>query len=95
MGGADGRRAFFGRAFEMLSTERRTLDKLATLRQRLANRRTNWVEQATTRLAREYDLIVLENLNIKGMTRRPEPKPDPEQDNQYLPNGAAAKAGLN
>ena len=46
-------------------------------------------------LVRSYDLIVHENLNTKGMTRRPAPKPDPEQDGHFLLNGAAAKAGLN
>ena len=30
-----------------------------------------------------------------NMTRRPEPRPDPDQPGAYLPNGAAAKAGLN
>ena len=29
------------------------------------------------------------------MTRRPKPKPDPARPGKYLPNGAAAKAGLN
>ncbi|WP_308207302.1 zinc ribbon domain-containing protein [Mycobacterium gordonae] len=28
------------------------------------------------------------------MVRRPKPKPDPDNPGQYLPNGAAAKAGL-
>ena len=29
------------------------------------------------------------------MVGRPKPKPDPDNPGQYLPNGAAAKAGLN
>ena len=29
------------------------------------------------------------------MTKRPAPKPDPDQPGAYLPNNAAAKAGLN
>ena len=28
------------------------------------------------------------------MTRKPAPKPDPDQDGHFLPNGARAKAGL-
>lgn len=37
----------------------------------------------------------MEDLSILNMTATPEPKPDPEHRGAYLPNGAAAKAGLN
>jgi putative transposase len=30
-----------------------------------------------------------------NMSKAPEPKPDPEHEGAYLPNGASAKAGLN
>ncbi len=73
----------------------RTLDGMAVLRRTLDNRRNDWVEQTSTSLARHYDLIVLENLNTAGMTKRPKPKPDPERGGAFLPNGAAAKTGLN
>jgi transposase len=73
----------------------RTLDGMAVLRGKLDNRRHDWVEQTSTSLARRYDLIVLENLNTAGMTKRPKPKPDPDNTGVFLPNGAAAKAGLN
>lgn len=55
----------------------RTLDRLAVLRRRLENRRTDWVEQTTTRLARTYDLVAVEDLRVRNMVRRPAPKPDP------------------
>ena len=32
---------------------------------------------------------------LKSQAKRPAPKPDPDQPGAYLPNGAAAKAGLN
>jgi putative transposase len=38
-------------------------------------------------------VIAVEKLNVAGMTRRPQPKPD--DAGGYAPNGAAAKAGLN
>jgi len=38
---------------------------------------------------------VVEDLTIKNMVRRPKAKLDPDQPGAYLPNGAAAKAGLN
>lgn len=59
------------------------------------DRRTDWVEQVTTALARTYDLIALEDLNTAGMVRRPKPKPDPDKPAAFLPNGARAKAALN
>ena len=68
---------------------------LGRLRQRLNNRRTDWVEQTTTDLARAYDLVAVEALNTRGMTRKPAPKPDPDREGVYLPNRARAKAGLN
>jgi len=37
----------------------------------------------------------MEDLSITNMSKAPEPKPDPEREGAYLPNGAAAKAGLN
>lgn len=72
-----------------------TLEAMARLRGKLTNRRTDWIEQHTTRLARTYDLAVLENLPIGNMTARTKPKPDPENPGSYLRNGAAAKSGLN
>jgi putative transposase len=38
---------------------------------------------------------VVEDLAVANMTRRPKPKPDPNRPGKYLPNGAAAKAGMN
>jgi len=73
----------------------RTLDQLAVLRRRLEDRRTDWVEQTTTRFARNYDLVAVEDLHIHNMVRRPAPKPDRELPGRFLPNGARAKAGLN
>jgi transposase len=72
-----------------------TKAKLSRLRTKLNNRRTDWVEQTTTALARRYDLVVVEDLRIRNMVTRPAPKPDPDQPGAFLPNGARAKAGLN
>lgn len=73
----------------------KTLDRLAALRRKLDDRRTNWIEQETTRLARTYDIVVLENLTVSNMVRRPKPKPDPDNAGAFLPNRAKAKAALN
>jgi putative transposase len=42
---------------------------LALLKMREADRRKDWAEKVSTRLAREFDVIRVENLNIKSMTR--------------------------
>lgn len=52
-------------------------------------------QKYTTRLVRENDLIVLENLRLANMSRRNKPVPDPLHEGKYLPNGQAAKHGLN
>lgn len=72
-----------------------TLDQLAVLRRRLFDRRTDWIEQITTHLARAYELVAVEDLRIRNMVRRPAAKPDPAQPGVFLPNGARAKAALN
>lgn len=43
--------------------------KVAKLRARDAGRRKDWCEKTSTMLARSYDLIRFEKLNIKNMTR--------------------------
>jgi putative transposase len=72
-----------------------SLDRLADLRRRLEDRRTDWIEQTTTDLARTYDLVAVEDLRVQNMVRRPAPKPDPENVGAFLSNGARAKAALN
>lgn len=69
--------------------------RIAALHQRVADRRRDWVEKTTSRVAANYDLVAVEALPIRNMVRRPKPKPDPDNPGRYLPNGAAAKAGLN
>jgi putative transposase len=73
----------------------RTLDELAALRRRLADRRADWVEKTTTDLARTYEYVAVEDLHVGNMARRPAARPDPELPGAFLPNGARAKASLN
>ena len=78
-------------------SERKTAEyaKAAKLKAREADRRKDWCEKTSTMLARTYGVIRFEKLNIKNMTARAKPKPDPEQPGTFLKNGRAAKAGLN
>ena len=72
---------------------KKVLDKMADTRFKAGNQRKDWLEKTTTTLAGTYDVVVLEDLRVKDMTKRVAPKQD-EQGN-FLPNGQAAKRGLN
>jgi putative transposase len=68
---------------------------LAKQWRKVRNRRRDFHHKTARALADTYDVIALEDLNIAGMTRRPAPRPDPGKPGAFLPNMAAAKAGLN
>ncbi|MCD2136049.1 transposase [Rhodococcus qingshengii] len=73
----------------------RTKAKLGRLRLRLADRRGDWIEQTTTEIAAVYCAAAVENLPIANMTRRAQPKPDPDRPGSFLSNGGRAKSSLN
>lgn len=52
-------------------SNRRAKAKLAVARlhKRIANLRANWLHQLSNRVANTYDLVCLEDLNVKGMAR--------------------------
>lgn len=76
------------------ANERDTYDKIAGLHARARRRRTDWLHRTSHAIAERYSFVGIEALTIAGMTTSPAPKPDPELPGNYLPNGAAAKAGL-
>ena len=55
----------------------------------------DWQHKTTSMLVREYDVIVLEDLNLQGMSRKAKAKPDPDRPGAFLHNGQSAKRGLN
>jgi transposase len=57
--------------------------------------RDDWQHKITTMLVHEYDVIVLEDLNLQDMSRKAKAKPDPNRPGAFLPNGQSAKRGLN
>ena len=69
--------------------------QLAREWRKVRNRRRDFHHKTASALVRSCDVIALEKLNPAGMTRRPRPEPDPVQPGAFLPNQAAAKAGLN
>jgi putative transposase len=69
--------------------------RLAQEWRKVRNRRRDFHHKTARALVNTCDAIGVERLRITNMTRRPEPKPEPGRTGGYLPNGAAAKAGLN
>ena len=68
---------------------------LAKAHRKVRNQRKDFQHTAARALVNRFGTLAFEDLNILNMSAAPHPKPDPEQDGAYLPNGAAAKAGLN
>jgi len=73
--------------------QKKAYQKLARLDQKIAGQRTDYQWKIANYLARLADVIVLEDLNIKGMIKRCQPKKD--ENGNYLKNGQSAKRALN
>ena len=71
----------------------REYKKMARLHQVLNNKKQDYHWKLAHQLCRQGDLIVFENLKIKGMIKRSKPKQD--ENGKYLKNGQSAKAKLN
>lgn len=74
-----------------LATQAKINKKLAKQRRR----RDDFIAKAANVLTTQHSMIVLEKLQVANMTKAPAAKPDPEESGVFLPNNAAAKAGLN
>ena len=72
---------------------RRAVERVARHHRRVRNQRRDLAHKVSRRLVNDYDFVVLDDLKVANMVRRPKPRPCP--DGTFEPNGAAAKAGLN
>jgi putative transposase len=61
--------------------------------QKVRRQRLDFHHKTALALVRQYDVLHLEGLQIRNMSRHPEPQPD--GNGGYLHNGASCKAGLN
>jgi len=68
---------------------------VSRIHERIRNRRHDFCHQNARRIVNRFGLIAVEKLSVRNMSKAPAPKPDPNNGGQFLPNGAAAKAGLN
>ena len=73
---------------------RRARATVAARHRKVANQRRNFHHHAARALVVRYDLLVVEDLRIRNLVRRPAPRPDPDQLGRFLPNQATAKTGL-
>ncbi|KIZ13610.1 RNA-guided endonuclease InsQ/TnpB family protein [Streptomyces natalensis] len=69
--------------------------KVSRIHAKIRRQRLDHHHKTALTLVRGHDVIGHEKLNAAGMTQTPAPKPDPRQPGVFLPNRAAAKAGLN
>ncbi|MFD8078729.1 RNA-guided endonuclease InsQ/TnpB family protein [Streptomyces sp. NPDC059718] len=77
------------------ANHQRAVDKVAQLHGKVRRQRLDHAHKTALGLVRAHDFIAHEDLKIRNMSKAPAPKPDPDQPGTFLPNGAAAKAGLN
>lgn len=73
--------------------QKKAYQKLARIDQKIVNQRTNYQWNIAHHLTRLADVIVLEDLNISGMSKKCKPKQD--QNGKYLKNNQSAKRALN
>jgi putative transposase len=66
---------------------------VAKLHRKSGNQRRDFLHQASRTLVDTFDTLIFEELQPANMSKRPKPKQD--ASGAYLPNGAAAKGGLN
>ncbi len=66
---------------------------LAKQHRKVRTQRRDFHHKASRKLVDRYQVIAFEDLQVKNLTAAPKPKQD-AATGQYLPNGAAAKAGL-
>lgn len=71
----------------------KTKRELSRLHQKISDIRKDYLHKLTTNIVSENQVIVCEDLNVKGLMRRCKPKKD--EDGKFVPNGQAAKSGLN
>lgn len=74
---------------------RKAVETVARMHRKVRRQRLDHAHKTALDLVREHDVIAHEDLKIRNMSKTPAPRPDPEQPDSFLPNGAAAKTGLN
>jgi putative transposase len=72
----------------------KAVKQVARVHRKIRNQRNDYLQKWSRWLVNTYETIVFEDIKPGNLSRAPKPKQD-EETKQYLPNGAAAKGGLN
>ncbi len=72
---------------------KRTGKLVGKAHRKIARQRRDFLHKVSRKLVKRYQVLVFEDVQIANLTRAPKPKQD--ENGKYLPNGAAAKGGLN
>src|SRR2546429_1254861 len=72
---------------------KKAVQAVASGHRKIRKQRQDFQHKASRKLVNQYQVIAFEDLQVKNLTKAPAPKQD--ENGQYLPNGARAKAGLN
>ena len=69
--------------------------KIAKIYARIKDCRTDFLHKTSTRLIRDNQTIVLEDLHVKSMTKKIQPIENPDNPGTYLPNGRSEQKKRN
>lgn len=67
--------------------------KVARLHQKIARQRKQFHFDTAQKILNKADVVFVEDLSVKNMSRRAKPKQD--ETGKFFPNGQAAKSGVN
>jgi len=76
------------------ANRRAARETVAARHRKVANARRDFHHKTARALVTTFDVMCLEDLRVSNMVRRPKAKANPEVPGHFLPNGAAAKSGL-
>jgi putative transposase len=72
---------------------KKAVKAVANAHRKIRNQRKDFLHKESRKLVNRYQVIVFEDLKPANLSKAPKPKQD--ENGKYLPNGAAAKSGLN
>jgi putative transposase len=73
---------------------KKAVQAVAKAHRKIRHQRQDFLHKESRKLVNRYQIIAFEVLHTTNLVKRPKPKQD-GATGQYLPNGAAAKSGLN
>jgi putative transposase len=73
--------------------KKKLMGRAARLHQKIARQRKQFHFETANQVLDKADVVFVEGLNVKNMSRKAKPKQD--ETGKFLPNGQASKSGLN